>query len=681
MSNKALKSISEITDVIARVTRILSGRSIQVIQEGLKIGVEYDAKGIPTKVYLPSLTDNPSPELLTAIHGFVDKEVAGLLYSDHDYQHRARGQGEFKKGMAKYMQEIIEDSRTERSMKTDFIGSAANFSKNHDFAIREILEPENKTERDPKKRLANLTMPAIRAAAGDLAYEQFMDGKWEQLGKLGGAILHYADEIQNIDSTKGTFELTRKIIQRMEEEEQNDDDEGDDEGEGEGEGQGSGSSGVAAPDDGDSDGDSAGGSGGGDGSDPSDEDEGGGGGGDGDDDADGDDSGKPNPNEDLSKENKKLDKRTKRKSGKAADGSDAGSGVQQGLTEFEDMDDTYQAMDFNSKYQEKIKKFAKDEQLSAPYVPYSRQYDYVGPFPAPDKQIARFGSDTTAKRIYEAAAKDSHVIQQQVQKLFMAKALVRWEPGLKRGKINSAALYKLRNNDPRIFRRKIESDSRDIAVSLLLDMSGSMSNAKIQYACIAAMMFSQVLTTLNIPHEVSAFSTYSGYYRGSAANFPHAKDINTMLNDVRYASHGGVQYARFTPLTNFIAKGYDERLTEDTKRLIAMIPSGYSDCMSGNVDGESVQIAGQRLLRRKEKRKIMIVMSDGSPAGDSSGAQLDQHLKNTVKQFESAGVEMLGLGLMDTSVKRYYPKNQTVNRVEDIPTKILELTRQMVIGA
>ncbi|WEU67325.1 DNA polymerase III subunit alpha [Xanthomonas phage JGB6] len=41
--------------------------------------------------------------------------------------------------------------------------------------------------------------------------------------------------------------------------------------------------------------------------------------------------------------------------------------------------------------------------------------------------------------------------------------------------------------------------------------------------------------------------------------------------------------------------------------------------MANNVDGESVEIAGRRLLQRKESRKIMIVMSDGSPAADGDG--------------------------------------------------------------
>jgi len=234
-----------------------------------------------------------------------------------------------------------------------------------------------------------------------------------------------------------------------------------------------------------------------------------------------------------------------------------------------------------------------------------------------------------------------------------------------------------------VFRKKIESDSRNIAVSLVLDISGSMSGSKIQYAATAALMFSQVLSKLNISHEISCFSTYYGSYMGSM--LPHADDVNKMLRSVSGGHYGGavagVTYGRYAPITNYIAKPFDGRLDESTKRLICMIPDGFSNLRANNVDGESVATAGQRLLGRQEKRKVMIVMSDGSPASDGDGRALAKHLKDVVKSLSQQGVEMLGLGMLDRSVTHYYPKSVVVTTVEDIPTKILELTKQMVVGA
>lgn len=669
MSQSTAGAIAQITDVVARVTRILSGRSIQVVQEGMKLGVEYDREGAPNKVFLPSISENPSPELLVAIQGFVDKEVSTLLYTEHEYRCRMRGTEEFGKGMAKSLQSIIEDSRTEREMKKEFRGSAYNFQRNHDFAVKEVIEPKHATEHDKQKRMANLAMPAIRAACGDLAYEEFMDGKWEELGNIGSAILHYADQIQEVESTRDTYELTRKIMRMVEDLEKGEgsgcgDDEGEGESEGDGEGEGEGGAGGYGADESDYD-------------DPEGE-----GGGEGEAEGDPGDGEPPeSKHENLDKKNKNLKQQKEKKNPKPS----GMSGMQQGLSKFDKLDDAFEAADWNAAYQEKIKKLAKDDQTGAKYIPYSRQYDYVGPYPEADKTIKRFGTDHTAQMIYKHAKENSHVIQQQIQKLFMAKALVRWDPGLRRGKINSTSLYKLRTGDDRVFRKKIESNSRDVAVSLVIDMSGSMSNSKVQYACIAAMMFSQVLTTLNIAHEISAFTTYAGEYGDGGKHFPKAADVNAMLESVgsRYSRGTGstISYGRYAPIANYIAKGFEERLTEEVKKLVCMIPSGYRNMMANNVDGESVDTAGRRLLGRKEKRKIMIVMSDGSPASDGDGRMLHSHLKSVVKSYTDAGVEMLGLGLMDHSVKEYYPKSEIVMKAEEIPSKILELTKRMVVGA
>jgi cobaltochelatase CobT len=642
-------AIAAIGDVVERVTRILSNRSIEVVQEGMKIGVEYDTEGAPKRVFLPSLSDNPSPELIVAIQGFVDKEVSALLYTDHKNRHKNRQEAQFKKGMAKALQQIIEDSRTERAMRQEFRGSASNFNKNHDFAIDEIIKPAHATEHDPKKRLANLALPAIRAACGQPAYEEFMRDKWEELGPLGASILHYATEIQDVDSTQGTFDLTKKIIRKMQEEEESEcegdgDGEGGEGGEGDPQGKGKGKA-KASKGQGNEAAQGEGQEGAG---------------------SDGEDS-----EADLDTDHNGIQDEANKGGGRGAGGYET--------PKFADVDDTFDDVGFDKKIQQKIADFADKQHTKGAYIPYTRRFDYVGPYPGAKNAIKSFSSDRTANRVYDQAKNNSHVIQQQVQKLFMAKALVRKEHGLKRGRISPSALYKLRLGDPRVFHRKIPSDARNIAVSLVIDQSGSMSGSKVQYACIAALMFSQVLTNLNIPHEISTFTTYhGGGPTPDAPKYPSWQEVNNAMSSRK---NDGKTYARYSPIVNFIAKGYDERLDEETKRLVSAIPSQFGGMMGGNVDGESVQLAGVRLLQRKEERKVMIVMSDGQPACDGNGHMLHQHLKDVVKQLSKAGVEMLGLGLLTTCVEQYYPKFSIVNSVEEIPKKILDLTKQMVVGA
>ena len=91
--------------------------------------------------------------------------------------------------------------------------------------------------------------------------------------------------------------------------------------------------------------------------------------------------------------------------------------------------------------------------------------------------------------------------------------------------------------------------------------------------------------------------------------------------------------------------------------------------MGNNCDGESVLWAAKRLIQRKETRKVLITFSDGQPAiaalkggcGDD-----EEHLKDVVKLIESAGIETLGVGIQDSSVKNYYPKWVVYRTLDDL---------------
>ncbi|WEU67323.1 PHP domain-containing protein [Xanthomonas phage JGB6] len=230
--------------------------------------------------------------------------------------------------MASAMQTIIEDVRTERNMRQEFRGSAVNFNRNHDFAVKEIIAPKHKTETDPNKRIANLAMPAIRAAAGDLAYEEFMSDKWRDMGNLGGGILHYADEIQEIDETKGTFELTQKILRKYQELEEQESDGDDEDGKGDKKGQKTGGKPKGRGDSGDEDGSSGGEKGEGD-------DEGGAGGA-----SDEDELHGKNENMSMSKSD-------------PGPAGERGSGTQDGLTEHEDMDSAFESSSFDAQWKKR----------------------------------------------------------------------------------------------------------------------------------------------------------------------------------------------------------------------------------------------------------------------------------------------------------------------------------------
>jgi cobaltochelatase CobT len=96
-----------------------------------------------------------------------------------------------------------------------------------------------------------------------------------------------------------------------------------------------------------------------------------------------------------------------------------------------------------------------------------------------------------------------------------------------------------------------------------------------------------------------------------------------------------------------------------------------------NVDGEALAWAHQRLIKRNEERKILIVISDGAPVDDSTLSTnhslfLDNHLRQIISSIETqSNVELLAIGI-GHDVTKYYEKSITINRAEELAEALLE---------
>jgi len=94
-----------------------------------------------------------------------------------------------------------------------------------------------------------------------------------------------------------------------------------------------------------------------------------------------------------------------------------------------------------------------------------------------------------------------------------------------------------------------------------------------------------------------------------------------------------------------------------------------------NIDGEAILWALKRLNARPEKRKILMVISDGAPVDDSSisvnvKSFLDAHLRQVIAQIEgSRSVELLAIGI-GHDVKRYYQNAVTIRDIGELGDKM-----------
>ena len=89
-----------------------------------------------------------------------------------------------------------------------------------------------------------------------------------------------------------------------------------------------------------------------------------------------------------------------------------------------------------------------------------------------------------------------------------------------------------------------------------------------------------------------------------------------------------------------------------------------------NIDGEAISWAFNRIKKRKEERKILMVI-DGAPVDDStlsvnSGDFLEKHLKKIVKFIEDkTEIEILAIGI-GHDVSRYYNRAIKITDVNEL---------------
>ena len=256
------------------------------------------------------------------------------------------------------------------------------------------------------------------------------------------------------------------------------------------------------------------------------------------------------------------------------------------------------------------------------------------------------------------------IMQKNIERMMAARSQSVKVPGFRSGRLNSAGLHRLFANDDRIFRRKFEAKTKDTAVGLLIDNSGSMSGKKQAVAMATGFALSQTLERVGIPHEVVGFTTGSMNVPGLSGRMISAEQ-----------SRIGRHFSRVEPLYMPIFKEFQERLTPEVKRRFASAHSDQ-DFLSQNADGECVEIATNRLLRRPEKRKVLIVLSDGSPSCPGVHADQLYKLHKAIKDAETQKVDLVGIGILSEAVRSFYPRHIVLKDLNSLPGTVMgELTR------
>ena len=250
----------------------------------------------------------------------------------------------------------------------------------------------------------------------------------------------------------------------------------------------------------------------------------------------------------------------------------------------------------------------------------------------------------------------------RLQRLLLSKQNTSWNFNLDEGVLDTARLSRVVTEPgaPLSFKEETDKEFKNTVVSLLIDSSGSMRGRSISLAAICADIIGSTLERCSIKTEVLGFTT---------KNWKGGESKKLWLTNGSPVSPG-----RLNDIRHIIFKNADNSWRRARKYFGVMLREGL---LKENIDGEALSWSFQRLLKRPEERKILIVVSDGAPVDDSTLSTnhplfLDDHLRTIISSIEEGNqIELLAIGI-GHDVSKYYKRAITIHRAEELGEVLLE---------
>ena len=238
----------------------------------------------------------------------------------------------------------------------------------------------------------------------------------------------------------------------------------------------------------------------------------------------------------------------------------------------------------------------------------------------------------------------------RLQRVLLARQNRHWQFDLEEGHLDSRRLSRIISDPllPLAFKAESDIAMRDTTITLLIDNSRSMLGRPIMIAAACADILARTLERCGVSVEILGFTT-AHLHGGNSTGLweQQGKPENPgRLNDLRH----------------IVYKSADTPYRSGRRNLGLMLDK---DILKQNIDGEALLWAHQRLMKRAERRRILMVISDGAPVdtstlGANGGDYLARHLHQVVEYIEQAGhVELLAIGI-GHDVSRFYQQAVSV---------------------
>ncbi|MDI3405664.1 cobaltochelatase CobT-related protein [Streptomyces cavernicola] len=244
-----------------------------------------------------------------------------------------------------------------------------------------------------------------------------------------------------------------------------------------------------------------------------------------------------------------------------------------------------------------------------------------------------------------------------------------WDGGQEEGRVDGRLLARLISSprERRLFRTERVAPVPDALVTFLVDCSGSMKEHGEPVAALVDV-FARALEQAGVSCEILGYTT--GAWNGGRAR-------RAWLRAGRPAHPG-----RLNEQCHLVFKDAETPWRRARRDIAALLKA---DLYREGVDGEAVAWAARRAQARPERRRLLVVLSDGSPMDTATHLvndrhYLDHHLKDVVAGLERSGVvEVHGLGV-GLDLSPYYSRCHALDPSRTTGREMIRETLTLLAG-
>ncbi|HAH2830314.1 porphyrin biosynthesis protein [Escherichia coli] len=734
-----LKEVQDFRDCVKRVVAMLSGKQIPVAERGNEAYVRYNRRGEPVLVNIPSIPDDASPTLMNAVRGFLDHEVAHILFTEPKVAMQMRERG---KAPSTGLWNALEDVFIERRMGQVFNGTRRNLLATQSLVIdkyfrNKVPEAVLACHGDQRELLLKFFLcPVVRAWDGQSPFIDFMEEHWRLIERPVALLKEHGIDVavRNMSNTEDCVKVAAAIAQIMQDMKDNPEgklpelkssarkpSESKDESE-------------ETPESGDepSHGDSASKPAKGEGDDKEERE---------DDASEEEDSGDsdlpdsldkdlPTHVKDISDTESKYTEAGHEESGdtpesdaidmKSSDSDTDGDGgedsdTDRGETEEEDVegkknkDGAEVPKDSESGFVPAPDEMTLEEALKAldemedgigemtedalsatiskelmsvspsDYRPYDRSYDFIGLIDGAEEHVKRTRKTFGAIPMHSPV--DRYRMVPEGRKLFELKIEKHLSAGVSSTLAKDLERAIASRNRVQFIPGQRRGRIHGASLYRLAMNDDRVFRKKEDHRAVNACV-QQVIDLSGsmdgVKIQLALASAYTIADALDRINVPNIITGFTTFGSPDYETRSKRGFTRFEALMLPIIKNWNEKANSpEIRARMGCVCETFP--LLNNVDGESVAQLATLFAGRMEDKKIMLVMSDGEPCATGSG--FHQHLRTVTKEIETlSDIELMAIGILTDEPRRYYKNYALVNSVEELgPSVVTELSR-IILG-